>query len=64
MDAWTDGWMGGCDNGWMTDVCLIRYRSTSTDLEIKTSKQLKNPSHCYLGKNVKKTMRQTAKAQN
>ena len=47
----------GCDNGWMRDVCLIRCRSTSTDLEIETSEGLKNPSHCYLDKNVKITRR-------
>lgn len=50
-----DGWMGGCEDGWMLGVCLIRYRSTSTDLEIETSKELKTPSHCYLDKNVEIT---------
>ena len=52
MDQGTHGWMAACDDGGMIDVCLIRCRSTSTDLQIKTSKGLKNPSYCYLDKNV------------
>lgn len=48
-------WMHGLIDGWMIDVCLIRCRSTSTDLEIKTLKGHKNPPYSYLDKNVKIT---------
>lgn len=44
-------------DGGMWDVCLLC--SKSTDLEIKASKGLQNPPHCYLDVFVKIT---TAKA--
>lgn len=47
--------MGGFDDGLMLDVCLIRCRSNFSDLQIKTSKELKNPSYFYLEKTVKVT---------